>query len=181
MSTERSACPNNGRGIGKGDGEVAERITDTRLGKGTSEQSDNGNAALDLKALASQLPIGHLRYHYSTKDRPDCADYSFEGTVLSLLDHVLQLPVYDEEVMPAPEDLLQNYFSLGEWFQEDEDRVLDDACDWFYGRLDKCKHEFTEFTPDEKDFRDWISKLKFYKYALDARPLHKIFADPDLV
>lgn len=144
-------------------------------------KSDDGNATLNLQVLASQLPIGHLRYNYSTKDEPDSADYSFTGTVLACLEHVLQLPVFDEEVMPVPDDLIQNYFSLGEWFQEDEDRVLDDAVDWFYGKLDNCKHEFTEFTPDEKDFRDWISKLKFYKYALDARPLHKIFADPDLV
>jgi hypothetical protein len=171
MSTERQ---NNGSG-------TSEDVRPDGIGNPSWETAEATRGSADLRALASQLPIGHLRYHYSTKDRPDCADYSFEGTVLSLLDHVLQLPVYDEEVMPAPEDLLQNYFSLGEWFQEDEDRVLDDACDWFYGRLDKCKHEFTEFTPDEKDFRDWVSKLKFYKYALDARPLHKIFADPDLV
>ena len=155
--------------------EVGERLE-------SSSKSDNGNSSReDLEGLASQLPIGHLRYHYTTKDKPDSADYSFTGTVLACLEHVLQLPVFDEEVMPVPDDLIQNYFSLGEWFQEDEDRVLDDAVDWFYGRLDKCKHEFMEFTPDEKDFRDWVSKLKFYKYALDARPLHKIFADPDLV
>jgi len=162
MSTE---CQNNGSGAPK-----------------DARQDGIGNPSReDLRELASQLPIGHLRYHYSTKVKPDCADYSFTGTVLACLEHVLQLPVFDEEVMPVPDDLIQNYFSLGEWFQEDEDRVLDDAVDWFYGRLDKCKHEFMEFTPDEKDFRDWVSKLKFYKYALDARPLHKIFADPDLV
>lgn len=162
MSTE---CQSNG-------GRTPENARQDGIGNPSRE---------DLERLASQLPIGHLRYHYSTKDKPDCADYSFTGTVLACLEHVLQLPVFDEEVMPVPDDLIQNYFSLGEWFQEDEDRVLDDAVDWFYGKLDKCKHEFMEFTPDEKDFRDWVSKLKFYKYALDARPLHKIFADPDLV
>ena len=178
MSTENQFQINE-----RGCREDVGRDTDTGVGErlGAPPQSDDGNASLDLQALASQLPIGHLRYHYSTKDKPDCADYSFTGTVLACLEHVLQLPVFDEEVMPVPEDLIQNYFSLGEWFQEDEDRVLDDAVNWFYGRLDKCKHEFMEFTPDEKDFRDWVSKLKFYKYALDARPLHKIFADPDLV
>lgn len=177
MSSEENQFQINERGCAEDVG----RVADTGVGEGTSPKSDNGNAALDLQALASQLPIGHLRYHYSTKVKPDCADYSFTGTVLACLEHVLQLPVFDEEVMPVPDDLIQNYFSLGEWFQEDEDRVLDDAVDWFYGRLDKCKHEFMEFTPDEKDFRDWVSKLKFYKYALDARPLHKIFADPDLL
>lgn len=171
MSTENQI---NGRGCAEDAGRVADSEVGEGLGSGNPSRED-------LERLASQLPIGHLRYHYSTKDKPDCADYSFTGSVLACLEHVLQLPVFDEEVMPVPEDLIQNYFSLGEWFQEDEDRVLDDAVDWFYGRLDKCKHEFMEFTPDEKDFRDWVSKLKFYKYALDARPLHKIFADPDLV
>lgn len=171
MSTENQI---NERGCAEDVG----RVADTEVGEGLGNRNPSWE---DLERLASQLPIGHLRYHYSTKDKPDCADYSFTGTVLACLEHVLQLPVFDEEVMPVPEDLIQNYFSLGEWFQEDEDRVLDDAVDWFYGRLDKCKHEFMEFTPDEKDFRDWVSKLKFYKYALDARPLHKIFADPDLM
>ena len=177
MSSEENQFQINERGRAEDVG----RAADTGVGGENPQQSDNGNATLDLQALASQLPIGHLRYHYSTKDKPDCADYSFTGTVLACLEHVLQLPVFDEEVMPVPDDLIQNYFSLGEWFQEDEDRVLDDAVDWFYGRLDNCNHEFMEFTPDEKDFRDWVSKLKFYKYALDARPLHKIFADPDLL
>lgn len=174
MSSEENQFQINERGCAEDVG----RVADTEVGEGLGNRNPSRE---DLERLASQLPIGHLRYHYSTKDKSDCADYSFTGTVLACLEHVLQLPVFDEEVMPVPDDLIQNYFSLGEWFQEDEDRVLDDAVDWFYGRLDKCKHEFMEFTPDEKDFRDWVSKLKFYKYALDARPLHKIFADPDLV